>query len=506
MGTIYKSRWNPFADVPGGMDELSLEIIFLTARYVAQLGSPFLTQLRSLEKGNAQYGFLFPDHPFHGRFNALVDCYRACLQPPDELLAELAAAVADPRGTLSRLREAAFSEGASDGQVLSAAGEAEYLGINWQDFVVVGSIRISEGSGEEDGSDDAELDMEMSDDGDDDESDSDNDLEATGGQKTKKTKKKEKGGDLADDDDVAVDDDASQTYSQSFLGSVPVVKSYQPAHEKKRASSSSGGDGMAATVQCHICGQSVGVDELEEHVRIELSDPEARAKAAAQEQARIPSGHVADDGAVLDSLMKLRRKEESSRQGVPQELAGALTTASLPSSAYAQGSFADRRMRSAALEAEARRNAVTGQTRLQQQLLVHSQAPQPSPASATAPELPPSIKRQRTSEFPAEPPVEPPVKLPLELPAASAPLAIKVPAQFEGHPGVVEAVLEVESKPTMSVRELKQVVSARLQIPPNKFKLKASIGILKDDTVLGNIDIANGHLELTMRERGGRRR
>lgn len=47
----------------------------LTARFVAQNGRAFMTQLMQREARNWQFDFMKPSHPLHSYFTALIEQY-----------------------------------------------------------------------------------------------------------------------------------------------------------------------------------------------------------------------------------------------------------------------------------------------------------------------------------------------------------------------------------------------------------------------------------------------
>lgn len=54
---------------------LELDLIRLTAQYVARNGKEFLTGLMSRESSNPQFGFLKPTHSLFSFFTAMADAY-----------------------------------------------------------------------------------------------------------------------------------------------------------------------------------------------------------------------------------------------------------------------------------------------------------------------------------------------------------------------------------------------------------------------------------------------
>ena len=69
-------------DVPPGITSLDLDVIKLTAQFVARNGNTFLTGLTSREHSNPQSNFLTPTPSMFAFFTPLADAYSKVLMPP----------------------------------------------------------------------------------------------------------------------------------------------------------------------------------------------------------------------------------------------------------------------------------------------------------------------------------------------------------------------------------------------------------------------------------------
>lgn len=76
------------ADMPN-ITAVDLDILKLTALFVAQKGRAFAQALLAKEARSYQFEFLRPNHSLFGFFNRLVEQYRLVIDPPSELLAQL---------------------------------------------------------------------------------------------------------------------------------------------------------------------------------------------------------------------------------------------------------------------------------------------------------------------------------------------------------------------------------------------------------------------------------
>lgn len=134
-----------------------LEIVRLTALFVAANGRQFLTALAQREAGNFQFDFLRPQHSLYQFFSRLIDQYTELLQagtreggkPQRERIAQLERNIKDRPHVLRRARQRAewvrYQE--QQKQQEDEAKEAEqkaYQEIDWHDFVVVETVLFND--------------------------------------------------------------------------------------------------------------------------------------------------------------------------------------------------------------------------------------------------------------------------------------------------------------------------------------------------------------------------
>mmetsp|Transcript_48393 Transcript_48393/g.135186 ORF Transcript_48393/g.135186 Transcript_48393/m.135186 type:complete len:712 (-) Transcript_48393:121-2256(-) len=127
---------------------MDMDIIKLTAQFVARNGQKFLIGLTQRESRNPQFDFLKPTHALFGYFTSLVDAYTKCLMPNKEEVEKLKKWVANS----SELIDKANSRFAWDEQEEQARRtqeeeereEKEYMAqIDWHDFCVVETIEFT---------------------------------------------------------------------------------------------------------------------------------------------------------------------------------------------------------------------------------------------------------------------------------------------------------------------------------------------------------------------------
>ncbi|KAK3311496.1 Pre-mRNA splicing factor PRP21 like protein-domain-containing protein [Chaetomium strumarium] len=141
------------------MSQKDLEIVRLTALFVAKNGRPFMTQLAQREASNPQFQFLIPNHTFHNFFQSLVDQYSILLRESgvngegtkaqQERVDELRQNVTDKYRLLVRAKQRAVyakwqeAERAKQEEE-EAKKKLEFASIDWNDFVVVETIVFTE--------------------------------------------------------------------------------------------------------------------------------------------------------------------------------------------------------------------------------------------------------------------------------------------------------------------------------------------------------------------------
>lgn len=135
--------------LPEGITGEELDIIKLTAQFVARNGKSFLTGLTSREMNNPQFHFLKPTHSMFMFFTALADAYSKVLMPPKGLMEKLKKSVADRTTVLERCLHRLEWEKSQEQARQKAEDEIEQeriqmAMIDWHDFVVVESIDFAD--------------------------------------------------------------------------------------------------------------------------------------------------------------------------------------------------------------------------------------------------------------------------------------------------------------------------------------------------------------------------
>ncbi|KAF8015361.1 hypothetical protein BT93_H1000 [Corymbia citriodora subsp. variegata] len=140
--------------LPEGITGEELDIIKLTAQFVARNGKSFLTGLTSREINNPQFHFLKPTHSMFMFFTALADAYSKVLMPPKGLTDKLQKSVVDMTTVLERCLHRLEWERSQEQARQRAEDEIEQermqmAMIDWHDFVVVESIDFADDEDED---------------------------------------------------------------------------------------------------------------------------------------------------------------------------------------------------------------------------------------------------------------------------------------------------------------------------------------------------------------------
>lgn len=141
------------------INQKDLEILRLTALFVARNGRQFMTTLAQREAGNPQFQFLIQNHTFHNYFQHMIDQYSILLresggtgegtQAQKERMAELKQNVDDKYHVLARARQRAEWAKYQEAERIKKEEEEEhqkleFARIDWNDFVVVETIVFTE--------------------------------------------------------------------------------------------------------------------------------------------------------------------------------------------------------------------------------------------------------------------------------------------------------------------------------------------------------------------------
>jgi splicing factor 3A subunit 1 len=134
-----------------------LDVVKLTALFVAKNGRGWMTQLSQREAGNFQFDFLRPQHTLYQFFSRLVDQYTDLLtgdstdggRPQKKRIASLEQNVKERFQVLDRAKKRAEWVKHQEAQKVAKEEKqekerVEYAQIDWHDFVVVATVTFDE--------------------------------------------------------------------------------------------------------------------------------------------------------------------------------------------------------------------------------------------------------------------------------------------------------------------------------------------------------------------------
>ena len=130
---------------PPSISALDLDIVKLTAQFVARNGRQFLTNLMNREQRNFQFDFLRPQHSLFQYFTKLLEQYTKVLISPKDLLPRLRDEGSNMDKILEQVKYRAEWLKYQEAQRRKEEEELErervaYAQIDWHDFVVVETV------------------------------------------------------------------------------------------------------------------------------------------------------------------------------------------------------------------------------------------------------------------------------------------------------------------------------------------------------------------------------
>ncbi|XP_050227280.1 probable splicing factor 3A subunit 1 [Mercurialis annua] len=140
--------------LPEGITGEELDIIKLTAQFVARNGQSFLNGLTNREMNNPQFHFMKPNHSMFIFFTGLADAYSKVLMPPKGLTEKLTKSVSDMTSVLERCLNRLEWERSQEQARQKAEDEIEQerlqmAMIDWHEFVVVETIDFADDEDED---------------------------------------------------------------------------------------------------------------------------------------------------------------------------------------------------------------------------------------------------------------------------------------------------------------------------------------------------------------------
>ncbi|KAG0199322.1 hypothetical protein BGX28_007373 [Mortierella sp. GBA30] len=301
-----------------------LDIIKLTAQFVARNGRQFMVSLAQREARNYQFDFLRPNHSLFPYFSKLVDQYTKILVPGPGMLEQIDSRAANKYAVqdivMKRVEYTAYQQELRKKKDEKEDAERQaFLSINWQDFVVVQTIEFTEADDAVDlplpkslkelenmslaqkrmiqvlaetehqpteGPQDIEIDQD----------DDDVDMEDSDEEEELETQ-------------AQVEANVNEVVMTAPQHTAPmkIKEDYVPKAFKGRTVASL----QEATQTCPRCGEQIPVSQMDEHVRVELLDPRWKEQRE-QAEAKTKASNMLSDGTDVAknlSLLKAHRTD-----------------------------------------------------------------------------------------------------------------------------------------------------------------------------------------------------
>jgi splicing factor 3A subunit 1 len=265
-------------------EAMFLEMMKLAAQFTAKNGKGFAVGLQNRESRNEQFEFLKPHHYLHKHFEKLVDHYSKTIYPPANLMQKLEA-LQDKHKVYARLLERVDWEkaqrSAKEEENPEEKERIERQQIDWKDFVVVETITFDE--------------------------ESEVPLATLLPEKVEVDQVKVEGG-MGDIDMEVEMEEEDEEEENLKIRKEPVRTKVEGAPTET----------LKYTI-CPKCGDKIPLDEIEEHMKIELLDPISRQRRL--EQQRRKKASTLAEGSEIGANLKFFSKYRSDIFGDAGEVA-----------------------------------------------------------------------------------------------------------------------------------------------------------------------------------------
>ncbi|WOH13324.1 hypothetical protein DCAR_0832833 [Daucus carota subsp. sativus] len=502
--------------LPEGITGEELDMIKLTAQFVARNGKSFHEELSRREGNNPQFNFMKPKHSILFKFfTSLVDAYSKVLMPPKGLTDKLQSSV-DSMTTilercLHRLEWERSQEQARQNYIMDEVRqERKQMArkpriIDWHNFVVVERIDFANNE-----DDDLPAPMTLE--------------EVT--RRSKMSTLEEEGliAEPGKEVEMEMDEEEVQLFEQGMrvasleengcgkqseatITPMRIVKNWKRPEERNPAERDS-----TKYVVSPITGELILINEMSEHMRISLIDPKYKEQKERMFAKIRDSTTLAQDDDISKNIMGLARTRPDLFGTTEEEVSNAVK-AEIEKKKYEQpkqviwdghtGSIGRTLMYTPLTAPRPYAPHVMPQHGMH---MVHPPMPlgiPPPPPPEEAPPLPeePEPKRQRLGDSMLIP--EDQFLAQHQGPAS---IHVSVPNVDEGN--LKGQVLEIRVQSlSETVSRLKEEIAGEIQLPSNKQKLSGKAGFLKDHLSLAYYNVSGGEtLSLSLRERGGRKK
>ena len=247
-----------------------LDIIKISAQFVAKNGQKFLSDLIKREKDNPQFDFMKPQHTLFGYFTFLVGCYAKILNNKNEILSKIITYATDTDEILRKTHQNFLYENKinkisrgkkfSQEDLLTEEEKSKLKQIDWYDFVVVETINFdSDFENEDIQNKNSEIFK------------SENLYSENQNIQNPNTINSEiSTNEINNNNEINDTNNNNDEQEIIYINGKKIIKNY--VREKKVLTLKTG-DIENNNITCPLCKLSISSDKIEEHLKIELLDP-----------------------------------------------------------------------------------------------------------------------------------------------------------------------------------------------------------------------------------------
>lgn len=244
------------------IQSLDMDIIKITAQFVAKNGEKFLSDLSQRESKNAQFNFLKPQHILFGYFTYLVGSYTKIITDKKEKIKKLIQYSSDKESILKeannrvlyekKIKKMQKSKKYNETDFMTEEEKKKNTVINWYDFVVVDTI---------------DFDNEVIDDAIKEENEKVHQEQINQISPIEETQQIEPiiNNEEIKEETIANKEEEEIDTSSKQPTNIKIVKNYtRPSMKAKKESTE---------IKCPLCKLSIAEDTFQDHIRLELLDP-----------------------------------------------------------------------------------------------------------------------------------------------------------------------------------------------------------------------------------------
>uniref|UniRef100_K7G1W6 Splicing factor 3A subunit 1 n=2 Tax=Pelodiscus sinensis TaxID=13735 RepID=K7G1W6_PELSI len=515
---------------PPSISAFDLDVVKLTAQFVARNGRQFLTQLMQKEQRNYQFDFLRPQHSLFNYFTKLVEQYTKILIPPKGLLIKLKKEAENPREVLDqvcyRVEWAKFQERERKKEEEEKEKErVAYAQIDWHDFVVVETVDFQPGeqgnfppptTPEELGariliqeryekfgeSEEVEMEVES-----DDEDEKQEKTDETPSQLDQDTR-------VQDMDEGSDDEDESQkvppppdTPMPPPLPPTPdqviVRKDYDPKASKPLPPAPAPDEYLVSP----ITGEKIPASKMQEHMRIGLLDPrwlEQRDRSIREKQT---DDEVYAPGLDIESSLKQLAERRTDIFGVEETAIGKKIGEEEIQKPEEKVTW-DGHSGSMARTQQAAQANITLQEQIEAIHKAKGLVPEDDSKEKIGPSKPNEMPQPPPSSVPNPPPISPSIAAVPRPPSGPVTVKVQVPNMQDKTEWKLSGQVLVFTLPLSDqVSVIKVKIHEATGMPAGKQKLQYEGIFIKDSNSLAYYNMINGAvIHLALKERGGRKK